>query len=180
LAGCPVILSHTGYTGEDGYEIYGRPIDAEKIWTLLMERGALPCGLGARDTLRLEAALPLYGHEIDDSISPFEAGLGWIVKMEKGDFIGREALSKRRDEKRLVGIVMQEPGIARQQCKVYKQEEEIGRVTSGTLSPTLDTPIALAYVKKEYSDVGGKIQVDIHHKKREAKVVSLPFYKRKL
>ena len=179
IADCPIIISRTGYTGEDGFEIYGRPEDAEKIWNLLQEHGAVPCGLGARDTLRLEAAYPLYGHEIDDTINPYEAGLGWIVKLDKGDFIGREALMNKEAKKRLIGLTMEEPGIARQGCKIYQGEEEIGRVTSGTLSPFLDRPIALGYVEKEFSATDTKIAVDIHHKKRHAVIVSLPFYRRK-
>ena len=201
LAGCSVLLSRTGYTGEDGYEIYGRPADAEKIWTLLMEHGALPCGLGARDTLRLEAAMPLYGHEIDDSINPFEAGLGWIVKMEKGNFIGSESLRKIPprppllkggiqlsspfekggwgDLKQLVGIEMTEPGIARQGCKVFDGEKEIGFVTSGTKSPFLNKAVAMSYVAAAFAVPTTKIAVDIHSKKRHGIIVPLPFYKRR-
>lgn len=182
LAGCPVILARTGYTGEDGFEIYGEPADAEKIWTLLREKGALPCGLGARDTLRLEAAMPLYGHEIDDSINPFEAGLGWIVKMDKGDFIGREALRARQAaplRKKLVGIEMTEPGIARQGCKIFDGEKEIGFITSGTKSPFLDKAVAMGYVAADFAAPKTKIAVDIHSRKRHGIVVPLPFYRRK-
>lgn len=182
LLGSSVLLARTGYTGEDGFEIYGNPKDAEKIWTALMEAGASPIGLGARDTLRLESAYPLYGHEINDTIHPFESRLSWIVKMNKGDFIGREALEKIRNhaqEKKLVGLMMDEPGIARQGCKIFSGEKELGFVTSGTKSPTLDRAIALGYVKKDFEKENSKIEVDIHHKKRHAIVVSLPFYKRK-
>jgi aminomethyltransferase len=182
LAGGPVIISRTGYTGEDGFEIYGRPEDAEKIWNLLQEQGAVPCGLGARDTLRLEAAYPLYGHEIDETINPYEANLGWIVKLEKGEFIGQEALRKLREaplQKKLAGVEMTEAGIARQGCKIYQGDREIGGVTSGTLSPFLDRAIALGYVKKPFDEIGTKIAVDIHRKRRQAIIVSLPFYKRK-
>ena len=147
--------------------------------------GLLPCGLGARDTLRLEACYPLYGHEIDDHTNPFEAGLSWIVKMQKGNFIGHEALSKIVGAthasplpKKLVGL-QTEGGIARQGYQLFAQEKEIGSVTSGTHSPLLDRPIALGYVKNGFSEVGTKIQVDIRGKKREAIVVSLPFYKKK-
>ncbi len=178
IAGCPVIVSRTGYTGEDGFEIYGAPQDVEKVWLPLMDRGARPCGLGARDTLRLEAAYPLYGHEIDDTIHPFEARLGWILKMDKGDFIGRDALLKKKIEKRLIGIEMTEPGIARQGCRIFHGEKEIGWVTSCTMSPTLDRAIALGYVGLDFSADGTKIEVDIHNKKRHAITVSLPFYKR--
>jgi aminomethyltransferase len=185
LIDIPVLLSRTGYTGEDGFEIYGPWKDAEKIWSAFMEKGAVPCGLGARDTLRLEAALPLYGHEIDDMINPYEAGLGWIVKMDKGDFIGRDALSHvgaqfiAPGQKKLVGLEMQEPGIARQGCRIFSGEMEIGFITSGTKSPFLDRAIALGYVSPTFSSKDSKIEIDIHNKRRHAKVVSLPFYARK-
>ncbi len=187
LLGSPVLLARTGYTGEDGFEIYGSPKDAEKIWTTLMESGATPIGLGARDTLRLESAYPLYGHEINDTIHPFESRLSWIVKMNKGDFVGRKALEKIRNNvgaplgepKQLVGLMMEEPGIARQGCKIFSGEKEIGFVTSGTKSPTLDRAIALGYVKKDFEKENLKIEVDIHNKKRHAIVVSLPFYRQK-
>ena len=196
LAGVPVLISRTGYTGEDGFEIYGPWNEAEKIWAPLVEAGATPCGLGARDTLRLEAALPLYGHEIDDTILPFEAGLGWIVKMEKGDFVGRDALratspltpllnkervtaERQSGEVKLVGLEMREPGIARQGCKIFDGDREIGWVSSGTKSPFLDRAIAMGYVAAEFAPIGTKIDVDIHSKNRHAEIVSLPFYRRK-
>ncbi len=180
VAGCDVLLSRTGYTGEDGFEIYGNPKEAEKIWSALLEKGAIPCGLGARDTLRVEAALPLYGHEISDTIDPFEARLNWIVKMEKGNFIGREALlTKMKPTRLLVGIGMIDPGIARQGYSIFHQEEAVGSITSGTQSPLLDRPIALGYAKKEFAAVETKLSVDIHKKRRHAEVVPLPFYKRK-
>lgn len=181
IRGAPVLIARTGYTGEDGCEIYGDPSGAEGVWNLLMEHGAVPCGLGVRDTLRLEAALSLYGHEIDETTHPYEARLGWIVKLQKGDFVGREALLRIRqnaEARKLVGLEMTEPGIARQGYKIYHEDTEVGFITSGTKSPSLDSAIALGYVRNELSDVGTKIQVDIHHKKREAVVVSLPFYKR--
>ncbi len=188
LAGHHVLVARTGYTGEDGCEIYGDPKDAETLWSVLMEHGAVPCGLGARDTLRLEAALSLYGHEIDDTIHPYESRLAWIVKLNKGDFIGREALLKIRSNveeqqaapppKQLIGLKMVEPGIARCDCKIYRDGEEIGWVTSGTKTPSLDRPIALGYVKIKFAAENTKIQVDIHNKKRDALIVPLPFYKR--
>lgn len=193
LAGRDVLMARTGYTGEDGYEIYGDPKDAETLWSALMEHGAIPCGLGARDTLRLEAALSLYGHEIDDTIHPYESRLAWIVKLNKGDFIGREALLKIRNntgaqqvgallaappQKQLIGLKMTEPGIARCHCKIYGDGEEIGWITSGTKTPSLDRPIALGYVKIQFATKNTKIQVDIHNKKRDALIVPLPFYKR--
>jgi aminomethyltransferase len=193
LSGGPVLIARTGYTGEDGFEIYGKPEKAATVWKLLMEQGAVPCGLGARDTLRLEAALPLYGHEIDDKTNPYEAGLAWIVKMDKGNFIGRDALLKiaeKEPAKSLVGLEMREPGIARQGCKIYSEnsmgvsggEQDLhltGTVVSGTKSPTLDRAIALGYVERKFSPLGTKIWIDIHNKKREAVIVPKPFYKRK-
>ncbi len=182
MDGIDVLLSRTGYTGEDGFEIYGPWKEAEKIWTPLIERGAVPCGLGARDTLRLEAALPLYGHEIDDTIQPDEAGLGWIVKREKGDFIGRDALGRMPGStlpRKLVGIEMTEPGIARQGCRIFSGDREIGIITSGTKSPYSDRSIAMGYVALDFASPNTKIAVDIHSKKRHAIIVPLPFYRRK-
>ncbi|HSA58194.1 MAG TPA: glycine cleavage system aminomethyltransferase GcvT [bacterium] len=179
IAGMPVLISRTGYTGEDGFEIYAPWNHAEKIWTPLAEAGAVPCGLGARDTLRLEAALPLYGHEIDDQTTPYEAGLGWIVKMEKGDFIGRDTLSSTPVRKRLVGIEMREPGIARQGNDIYHGGNKIGIVTSGTKAPFLDRAIATGFVPPDFAAPGTKLGIDIHNKTRHAEVVSMPFFKRK-
>lgn len=179
--GQEVLVARTGYTGEDGCEIYGPPSAAESLWKRLAFSGAVPCGLGARDTLRLEAALSLYGHEIDDQTHPYEARLGWIVKLDKGDFIGREALQKIKAQplqRKLVGLQMKEPGIARQGYAIFSNDTEIGHVTSGTKSPTLDRAIALGYVQQEFAADGTKIQIDIHRKKREAVVVPLPFFKR--
>lgn len=181
----PVLITRTGYTGEDGVEIYGPPEKAEIIWSRLCDQGAVPCGLGARDTLRLEAALPLYGHEINDTIHPYEARLSWIVKLSKGDFIGRKALQEISGASReillpkiLVGIEMCEPGIARQGCRLFHNEVEIGFITSGTYSPFLDKAIALGYVNTSFAPEGTKLSIDIHHKKREAVVVPLPFYRK--
>lgn len=175
------LIARTGYTGEDGVEIYGRPQDAEMFWNYFLEKGVKPCGLGARDTLRLEACLPLYGHEIDDQTNPWEAGLSWIVKMDKGDFIGREALAQKKISKKLIGIFMQESGFARQGCKIFDQsgEKEIGIVVSGTKSPTLDRAIATGFVLPEFSEIQKEFRVDIHQKKRQAVVTLRPFYKRK-
>lgn len=179
LFGVPVLLSRTGYTGEDGFEIYAPWNDAEKLWTALIDAGALPCGLGARDTLRLEAALALYGHEIDAQTTPYEAGLGWIVKMEKGDFIGRGALREAPIRKQLIGIEMREPGIARQGNDIYHDGQKVGAVVSGTKAPFLDRAIATGFVPPDFAAVGTKLEIDIHNKTRHAEVVSMPFYKRK-
>lgn len=184
LEGIDCLLSCTGYTGEEGFELFLPWEGVETIWNFLLKKGApnlLPCGLGARDTLRLEAGYPLYGHEIDEETTPFEAGLGWIVKMEKGDFIGRTALLDRKSQKRLVGIEMREAGIPRPGYRLYQGENEVGWVVSGTFSPLSQKGIAMAYLNHEKKETAGeKIHVDIRGKKREAVVVSLPFYKKHL
>ncbi|HEX5037187.1 MAG TPA: glycine cleavage system aminomethyltransferase GcvT [bacterium] len=179
LGDIPVLISRTGYTGEDGFEIYAPWDKAEELWTPLIDAGSVPCGLGARDTLRLEAALPLYGHEIDDDTTPFEAGLQWIVKMDKGEFLGREALRNAALRKKLIGIEMREPGIARQGCAIFRGEKRVGGVVSGTKSPFLDKAIATGFAPPEFAALGTKLGIDIHNKTRQAEVVSTPFYKRK-
>jgi aminomethyltransferase len=179
IAEIPVLISRTGYTGEDGFEIYVPWNKAEAVWTPLTQAGAVPCGLGARDTLRLEAALPLYGHEIDDQTTPFEAGLDWIVKMEKDDFLGRDALRNAAPRKKLVGLEMREPGIARQGNAIIFEEKSVGAVVSGTKSPFLDKAIATGFVPPDLSAPGTKLGIDIHNRTRHADVVSMPFYKRK-
>lgn len=179
LGTIPVLISRTGYTGEDGFEIYGPWGDAEKIWKPLQDAGAVPCGLGARDTLRLEAALPLYGHEIDDQTTPYEANLGWIVKRTKGDFVGRDALEKAELKKKLVGIEMREPGIARQGNAIYHGENRVGVIASGTKAPFVDRAIATGFVPPEFASLGTKLRIDIHNKTRHAEVVPLPFFHRK-
>ena len=185
LNGIPVLLSCTGYTGEDGYEIFSPWSEARRIWDWLMEigrpMGLLPCGLGARDSLRIEAGYPLYGHEIDDETTPYEVGLSWIVKLEKGDFLGREALLSATPTKDLVGVSMKEPGIPRQGFRLFDPSGEIGRVTSGTYSPTFQKGVALARVTPPLTNAARdekNISIDIRGKKREAMVVKLPFYKR--
>src|SRR5262249_14613087 len=175
----------TGYTGEDGFEVYLDPDDAEKVFRGLLEagrpRGAVPCGLGARDTLRLEAKMALYGNDIDDSVTPWEADLGWIVKMKKGDFIGREALQRQKEQgvhRKLVGFEMVDRGIARHG---YPAETSAGKgiVTSGTHSPTLGRSIGLALLPSEAQAVGTEFHVDIRGRQTRARVVETPFYKRK-
>ncbi len=182
----PILLARTGYTGEDGFEIYCKNQDAEKIWTSLLEKGTplglSPCGLGCRDTLRLEMAYPLYGHELTDETSPLEANLGWVVKINKGDFIGRNILLEQKEkglEKKRIGLCMKDPGIARENYPIYFEEEKIGWVTSGTYSPSLDKNIACGYVRNDFTQVGKILAVEIREKKKLAEVVSTPFYKRK-
>ncbi len=181
-----VRLARTGYTGEDGCEIYGDPQDAVAVWNLLIGDGAVPCGLGARDTLRLESALPLYGHDIDETRTPFEAGLSWIVKMDKGDFRGRKALAaipldasgKTKVKKRLVGLTLETGSLPRQGFSIFSSDNQIGEVTSGSISPTLAHPIAMGYVATEFSTPDTMLDIDIRKERRHAKVVPLPFYKK--
>jgi aminomethyltransferase len=176
---CPV--SRTGYTGEDGFEFMVDADQARALWENLVASGAAPCGLGARDTLRLEAGMPLYGHELSEEIDPFQAGLGWAVKMDKGDFIGREALLRRRQDKTLrqrVGLELEGKRIAREGTAVTLDGKEIGKVTSGTFSPTLAKAIAMAYLDPAYTKAGTLCQVDVRGKAAPARVVALPFYRR--
>jgi aminomethyltransferase len=183
VAGAPAIVSRTGYTGEDGFEIYVDPDDGPPIFRKLIEHGDVkPCGLGARDTLRLEAKMALYGNDIDHSTTPLEADLGWIVKLEKGDFLGRDVLERERAEgprRKLVGFEMVDRGIARHGYPVVDGKEEIGVVTSGTHSPTLKRPIGLAYLPLERSALGSEFTILIRGKEARARVVPTPFYKRR-
>ena len=179
VAGMPCLVSRTGYTGEDGFELYCAPADAPALWDALTAGGALPCGLGARDTLRLEAAMPLYGHELSAEINPYEAGLGIFVKLDKPDFIGRAALEAARPVKRRrVGLRMTGRGIAREECPVYDGEKQVGVVTSGTHCPWLGQAVALALVDAAYKEPGTSLQVDVRGRRVEAEVVRTPFYKR--
>lgn len=183
ISGITCLVSKTGYTGEEGYEFCCKNNDAVKLWEMLLEagreNGLIPCGLGARDTLRLEAAMPLYGHEMDDGISPLETGLGFAVKMNKDDFIGKNGILKRGEPKvTRIGLKITGRGIARENCPVYYDNKEIGKTTSGTHSPYLGYPIAMALVDKEYAKEGTALTVDVRGKRISAEVVSLPFYKR--
>ena len=178
----PSTVSRTGYTGEDGMEFMASAEQAGSLWEELLKRGAKPCGLGARNTLRLEAKLPLYGHEISDTINVWEAGLDRFIKMEKPDFIGKSALEKAKGEgvkRTLVGLEMIERGIARDGYKVLDQAgEEIGYVTSGSPAPFLKKNIALAYVPPEFAEVDSKVKIEVRGQGIGAKVVPTPFYKR--
>jgi glycine cleavage system T protein (aminomethyltransferase) len=183
--GAPARIAHTGYTGEDGYEIYVAPQEAERLWERLLkagkEFGIKPCGLGARNTLRLEAKMALYGHEIDASISPFEAGLDWIVKMDKGDFAGREALARQKAagiRRHLAGFEMRGRGIARDGYEVWLDGAPAGWVTSGSPSPTLNKNIGLCYLPAEKAETGRAIQIIIRNQPVEAVIVDTPFYRR--
>ena len=177
--GRPCLVSRTGYTGEDGFELYCAPGDAPALWDALIAAGAVPCGLGARDTLRLEAAMPLYGHELSPEINPYEAGLGIFVKLDKDGFIGKAALEQARPvNRRRVGLKMTGRGIAREECPVYDGERQIGVVTSGTHCPWLGCAVAMALVDAGYKEPGTALQVDVRGRRVEAEVVKTPFYKR--
>jgi aminomethyltransferase len=185
--GVPALLARTGYTGEDGFELFVAWNDAIKVWDTLMEagkdRGLKPVGLGARDTLRLEAGMPLYGQELDRETTPFEAGLGRVVKFDKpGDFVGRAALERAKDapRKQLVGLKLTDRGIARTGYPVYlpAAPEACGIVTSGTSSPTVGASIAMAYVPIASAAVGTALEVGIRNQRAAATIVPLPFYKR--
>jgi len=179
--GAPAIVSRTGYTGEDGFEVYVSPEHAPRIMKKLVDGGAKPCGLGARDTLRLEAKMALYGNDIDDTTTPIEADLGWIVKLEKGDFAGRDVLQREKTEgpkRKLVGFEMIDRGIARHGYPIVDGKDEIGVVTSGTHSPTLKKAIGLAYLPLDKSAQGSEFSVLIRGKETRARVVPTPFYKR--
>ena len=181
VAGRPALISRTGYTGEDGFELYVAPEDAPSIWRRLLEAGALPAGLGARDTLRLEASMALYGHEIDESTTPFEAGLAWVVKMNKGDFLGREALAAQQAEglrRKLIGFEVQGRGIARQGHEVKADGQTVGAVTSGTWSPTFEKAVGMAYVPIELAEPGTPLEIGVRGKALPAVVVEVPFYRR--
>lgn len=187
VAGVPdVIISRTGYTGEDGFELYIPKDKGMTVWNALMDKGAdlgvKPIGLGARDTLRLEMKFALYGNDIDDSHNALEAGLGWIVKLQKGDFIGRDALLKAKAAgltRKLVGLEVEDGRIARHGYKIVDEKGTVeGEVTSGTLSPTLKKAIAMAYVPTGKSEVGSRVYVDIRGKPAPARVVKTPFLDR--
>ena len=184
VAGIPCIISKTGYTGEDGVELYLASENAETMWDALLEagkdEGLIPCGLGARDTLRMEAAMPLYGHEMDDEISPLETGLKFAVKMGKEeDFIGKKAMEERGEPKiTRIGLKVTGRGIIREHQDIYIGEKKIGHTTSGTHCPFLGYPIAMALVDAGSVEIGNKVEVDVRGRKVEAEVIALPFYKR--
>ncbi|AFZ18309.1 glycine cleavage system aminomethyltransferase GcvT [Allocoleopsis franciscana] len=181
VLGQPAFLARTGYTGEDGFEVMVDPEVGVELWRSLLSAGVTPCGLGARDTLRLEAAMALYGQDITETTTPLEAGLGWVVHLDtKGDFIGRSVLEQQKTngvEKRLVGIEMQGRHIARHGYPVKHEGQVVGEVTSGTLSPTIGKAIALAYVPTPLSKMGQQLEVEIRGKTYPGVVVKKPFYR---
>ena len=186
--GAGAIISRTGYTGEDGFEVYATPDQAERLWYKILDAGnfgsddgVLPCGLAARNTLRLEAGMCLYGHEIDENTTLLEANLGWITKLNKGDFIGREALAKQKEEglkRKLIGFEVTDRGIARDDQDVLVNGQRVGRVTSGSPAPFLKKNIGMAYVSTEFFTVGTVLEIDVRGRLVGAQVAALPFYKR--
>jgi len=186
--GVEAIVSRTGYTGEDGFEVYAAAGRAEQLWNKILdagnsgsENGVLPCGLAARNTLRLESGLALYGHEIDETTTLLEANLGWICKLDKGDFIGREALARQKEEglkRKLVGFEVTDRGIARDDQEIVVNGERVGKVTSGSPAPFLKKNIGFAYVPVEYASVGQEIQIDVRGGLVGAQIIKTPFYKR--
>ena len=188
VTGVACLIARTGYTGEDGFELFCDAKDAARVWEAVFaagERfGLLPCGLASRDTLRLEAGMPLYGNELGRDVNPYEANLGRVVKLEKGDFVGRAALAEVEADgprRRLVGLVMRDEGIARHGYPVVEAadpEDEVGVVTSGSVSPTLGQRIAMALVRRDAAEVGRSVAVMIRDRRCEAEQVKLPFYRR--
>ena len=180
--GAPAVISRTGYTGEDGFELVVPAADGPRLWRRLLERGVQPCGLGARDTLRLEAALPLYGNDIDESTNPFEAGLGWTVTFDDGaDFVGREALLRLHEagvSRQLACLKAMERGVMRAGCPLLHDGRPVGRLTSGGFSPTLGASIGLGYLPPELAAAGTQLEVDVRGKPLRAQVVPRPFYRR--
>jgi aminomethyltransferase len=186
VAGVPCTIARTGYTGEDGFELFCRSPDGARLWKALVEagkpEGLVPAGLGARDTLRLEVAYRLYGSDMDDATTPLEAGLGWVVKFDKDDFIGRDAMLRQKERglpRKLVGFVLTDPGIARHGFDVLHDGVKVGIVTSGTRSPTLKTSIGLAFVPPSLAAEGSTFAVDVRGRPASAQVVKTPFYTRR-
>lgn len=183
IGGMDCVISKTGYTGEDGFEFYVAAENAAKLWELLLangkEEGLIPCGLGARDTLRLEAAMPLYGHEMTDEITPLEAGLDIFVKMKKEEFIGKAALEEKgAPDRRRVGLKVTGRGIIREHADVFAGTEKIGLTTSGTHCPYLKSAVAMALLDTKYTEAGTAVEVDVRGRRVAAEVVELPFYKK--
>ncbi len=185
ISNVPCLVSRSGYTGEDGFEIYTHSSLLTKLWTDILEagqeEGLLPCGLGARDTLRFEAGLPLYGNELSDQITPLEAGLGFFVKLTKEDFIGKEALQKQKDQglqRKIVAFELVDRGIARQDYEVFFEDKKIGYVTTGYMSPTLKQSLGLALIEAQYGELGQEIFIAVRNKKLKAKIRKKAFYQK--
>ena len=184
VAGVPAIIARTGYTGEDGFELFVPAALTAQLWRKLLEVGAplglIPCGLGARDSLRLEACYPLHGHELSEDISAIESGIGWVVKLDKGDFIGRAVLEQQRANgaaRALIGFIVEDPGIVRENEKLFSLDgAEIGFSTSGTKTPTVGKALGMALVKKPYSEVGKEFLAEVRGRRLKCRVVKRPFY----
>ncbi len=186
VAGQPCLVSRTGYTGEDGFEIYLAPEHAAEVWVAILEagkeHGLVPIGLGARDTLRFEANLPLYGHELSQDITPLEAGLSFFVKLKKGDFLGREALVQQKESgipRQPVGFAMLDRGVPRNDYEVMINGSRVGHVTSGSYAPTLKKNLGIALIKRGVADVGDEISVVVRGKELRAEIIPLPFYQKR-
>ncbi len=183
VAGVPCVVSRTGYTGEDGFELYCEPGVAARLWNAVLDAGgerALPVGLGARDTLRLEAGLALYGNDIDDETSPLEAGLGRTVKLDKGDFVGRDTLLAQKEagvERKLCGFVLEHRGFPRPGYDIRFAGESVSTVRSGTVGPTVGQGIGTGYLPSELAEPGTAVEIMIRDKPYAAEVVKMPFYK---
>jgi aminomethyltransferase len=179
VAGRPAMVARTGYTGEDGFEVFVEASDAEPMWERLAALEMLPCGLGARDTLRTEAGMPLYGHEIDETTNPYEAGLGWTVSLTKEGFVGREALARLKETgptRKLIGLLVDDGGgVPRPGFPVLAGGQPVGQLTSGTFSPTLKRNIAMGYVRVEHAELDGRLDIEIRGRPVGATVVKLPF-----
>ncbi len=185
VTGHPALLSRTGYTGEDGFELYLAPEAATEVWAALLDTGrgagVIPAGLGARDTLRLEAGMALYGHELDRDTTPWEAQLGWTIKMGKGDFVGSRALAEAKERgpsALVVGFEITARGIAREGCVAYAAGTEIGKVTSGTFSPTLGKALGMAKLAVGHTALGYEFEIEVRGRRLPARVVEVPFYRR--
>lgn len=181
IAGHGGVVSRTGYTGEDGVELMLGANKAAEVWDRLIVAGGVACGLGCRDTLRLEAAMPLYGHELTEAIDPYEAGLAFAVDLEGREFTGRDALVKRSQQpspRRRVGITLTGKRVPREHFSVLKDGASVGEISSGTFSPTLDMPIAMAYVDRAHAELDTELMVDVRGRSEPARVVKLPFYSR--
>ena len=184
VAGVDAYLCRTGYTGEDGFEVLFSSQEAAKVFNALIEAGAVPCGLASRDTLRLEAGMPLYGHELNLDVNPYEAGFARVVRLERDDFVGRDALlelSTKSPSRKLVGLVGEGKRAARADYPLYADADstvQIGIITSGALSPTLGYPVAMGYLETDFSEIGGTVSVDIRGTRLPMSIVKLPFYKR--
>lgn len=186
--GVDAIISRTGYTGEDGFEVYADSEKARQLWDKVLDAGyygtdtgILPAGLAARNTLRLEAGMSLYGHELNDDITPLEANLGWIVKLQKGDFTGSDKIAEQKEKgitRKLVGFEMRDRGIARDGFDVYINDNKVGYVASGSPAPFLRKNIGFAFVPLEFANVGQELKIDVRGKHLAAEVVPVPFYKR--